>query len=157
MLPNTKIKSSVEWGIAITRVKNIMLQCRQKERAEDLIEATRSIKRASQLSWEFPSNDVRRFLTLSTSIALFCHLHCYSYVEFDRQMILRMARRHPRPIFGDILNNLGMLYQEHGKIDEAGQLYRQAVKLLPSDHPRFNLLVSNLESLIKLSLPTEPA
>ena len=110
-----------------------------------------------ELSWEFPSSDIRRFLTLSTSIALFCHLHCYAYVEFDRQILLRMARRYPRPAFGDILNNLGMLYQEHGKIDEAGQLYRQAVKLLPPNHPRFDLLVSNLESVMKFSIPKERA
>ena len=152
MLPDKNVKNYVEWGYAISRVKSIMLKCREKETAEELIDATRCLKKATELSWQFPSSDIRRFITLSTSIALFCHLHCYGYVEFDRQIILRMARRYPRPVFGDILNNLGMLYQEHGKINEAGQLYRQAVKLLPPTHPRFNLLVSNLESLIKLSI-----
>ena len=157
MLPDKKINNSVEWGYAISRVKSIMIKCRVEKSAEELVEATRCIKRAAELSWEFPCSDMRRFLTLSTSIALFCHLHCYGYIEFDRQMLLRMARRYPRPAFGDILNNLGMLYQEHGKINEAGQLYRQAVKLLPPNHPRFNLLVSNLESLIKLSISKETA
>ncbi len=157
MLPDRRIKNSVEWGYAMDRVKNIMLKCRNKRTVEELIDATRWIRRAIELSWEFPGSDVRRFLTLSTSIALFCHLHCYGSVEFDRQILLRMARRYPRPIFADILNNLGMLYQEHGKIIEAGQMYRQAVKLLPPNHPRFNLLVSNLESLIRISLPKETA
>jgi len=152
MLSEQKIKSYVEWGVAISRVKEIMLKCRDKETPEELIEATRCLKQAIEISWMFPGNDIRRFLTLSLSIALYCHLRCYAYVEFDRQMILRMARRYPRPVFGEILNSLGMLYQEHGKINEAGQLYRRAVKLLPTNHPRFNLLVSNLESLVKLSV-----
>jgi tetratricopeptide (TPR) repeat protein len=157
MLVDKKIQNYVEWGQIISHVKDIMLRCRQNRSAEDLIDATRCIKRAVEISWQFPSGDMRRFITLSTAIALFCHLGCYSYVEFDRQMLLRMAKRYPRPIFGDILNNLGMLYQEHGKINEAGQLYRQAIRLLPPNHRRFNLLVSNLESLIKLSIPKESA
>lgn len=155
MLPENKVKTAVEWGFAISRVKTIMLNSREKESSEELIEATRAIKKALELSWQFPCSDLRRFLTLSTSIALFCHLRCYGYVEFDRHLLLRISRRYPRPIFGDILNNLGMLYQEHGKIDEAGQMYRQAVKLLPTNHPRFPLVASNLESLVKMTLPKE--
>ncbi len=157
MLPDKKIKNSVEWGLALSRVKDIMIQCRKKKTAEELIEATRCIKKAIELSWEFPCGDVRRFITLSTAIALFCHLHCYGYVEFDRQILLRMAKRYPRPMFGDILNNLGMLYQEHGRLNEACQLYKQAVKLLPPNHLRFNLLVSNMESIKKLSISRESA
>ena len=143
-----KLNIAVEWGVAIAKVKEIMLKTGEKRDPGELIEATRCVKKAVALSCHFNQSDVRRFLTLSTSIALFCHLHCYAYVEFDRQMLLRMARRYPRPAFGDVLNNLGMLYQEHGKIDEAGQLYRAALKLLPNNHPRFELLVSNLQSLL---------
>ena len=152
MLPEQEIKKSVEWGIAVCRVKKIMLACQQNESAEDLIEATRFMKRAMELSWQFSGTDVRRFLTLSTSIALYCHLRCYGYVEFDRQLLLRMAKRYPRPVFGEILNSVGMLYQEHGKTKEANQLYKQALKLLPTNHPRFNLLVSNLHSARKTSV-----
>lgn len=155
MLPEQKIKNHVEWGIAISRVKNIMLICRHNETPEQLIEATRSMKKAIELSWEFPGTDIRRFLTISTAIALYCHLHCYAYVEFDRQILLRMARRYPRPVFGDILNSVGMLYQEHGKVKEAAQLYKQAIKLLPTNHPRFNLLISNLQSLSQTSVSKE--
>ncbi len=155
MLAEHKVRNYVEWGLAINRVKNIMILCQKNKTPEQLIEATRSLKRANDLALDFPSNDIRRFITLSTSIALYCHLHCYAYVEFDRQVLLRMARRYPRPVFGDMLNSIGMLYQEHGKINEAGQLYRRAIKLLPTNHPRFNLLVSNLESIAKASMPKE--
>ncbi len=149
-LSENKIKSYVQWGLALSHVKDILLQCRQEDisnKAEILIEATRHIKQAIDLSCEFPRNDLRRFLTLSTAIALYCHLHHYSYVELDRQILLRMSRRYPRAAVGDLLNSLGMLYQEHGKIKEATELYKQAIKVLPSSHPRFQLLVSNLESL----------
>lgn len=149
-LSDKKIKSYVQWGLAISHVKDILIQCRQKDnpdRADLHIEATRYLKQAVALSCEFPRNDLRRFLTLSTAIALYCHLHHYNYVELDRQILLRMSKRYPRALVGDLLNSLGMLYQEHGKIKEATQLYKQAIKLLPSSHPRFELLVSNLESL----------
>jgi len=155
MLPDKRIKSSIAWGNAISRVKSIMLDCREKESSEELIDATRCVRKAVELSCQFPCSDVRRFMTLSTAIALFCHLHCYAYVELDRQMLMRMAKRYPRPVFGDILNNLGMLYQEHGRLNEAGQLYRQAIRLLPPNHPRLNLLVSNLDSLKKPVIPKE--
>ncbi len=88
MLPDKKMKDSVEWGYAMNRVKSIMLKCRERKTAEELIEATRCIKRAVELSWKFPCSDIRRFLTLSTSIALFCHLQCYGYVELDRQILI---------------------------------------------------------------------
>lgn len=145
----------MEWGLALSRVKDILLCCRNKDDSHTLIEATSCMSMAIELSCEFPRNDIRRFLTLSTSIALYCHLRCYGYVEFDRQILLRMSKRYPRPAVGDILNSLGMLYQEHGKIKEAAQLYKRAIKLLPANHPRFNLLVSNLESLSQLPLPRE--
>ncbi len=149
------IEKYVQWGLAISRVKNIMLICRENETPEQLIEATRYMKAALELSWEFPNGDLRRFLTLSTSIALYVHLRSYDYIEFDRQILLRIARRYSRPIYGDVLNSLGMLYQEHGKIKEASQFYKQAIKLLPTNHPRFNLLVANLRSLAKSSVPKE--
>jgi tetratricopeptide (TPR) repeat protein len=154
-LSEQRLKCYVEWGQALSRVKNILLQCRkedEKDKAGILIEATHHIQQAIDLSCEFPRNDLRRFLTLSTAIALYCHLHQYSYVELDRQIILRMSKRYPRPAVGELLNSLGMLYQEHGKLKEATQLYKRAIKLLPSSHPRFDLLVSNLESITDSSL-----
>ncbi len=153
MSPDQNTNQYMEWGLVLSRVKDILLSSRNKDEAQALIEATSCMSRAIELSCEFPRNDIRRFLTLSTSIALYCHLRCYGYVEFDRQILLRMSKRYPRPAIGDILNSLGMLYQEHGKIKEATQLYKRAVKLLPVTHPRFNLLVSNLESLPQLPLP----
>ena len=149
-LSERKLKYYVQWGKALSRVKDILLECRkdkQRDKAEILIEATRHIKQAIDLSCEFPKNDLRRFLTLSIAIALYCHLQHYSYVELDRQILLRMSKRYPRPAVGDLLNSLGMLYQEHGKIKEAMELYKRAIKLLPSTHPRFDLLVSNLEHI----------
>src|ERR1700723_2909752 len=105
-LSQQKLKCYVKWGLALNSVKNILLECRQenkKDKSEILIEATRHIQHAIDLSCEFPRNDLRRFLTLSTAIALYCHLHQYNYVELDRQIILRMSKRYPRPAVGDLL------------------------------------------------------
>lgn len=149
-LSEEQIKSYVHWGRAYSRVKAIMLERRkqgQTDQTEFLIEATDCIKQAMDLATAFPKNDLRRFLTISTAIALYCHLHHFDYVELDRQILLRMSKRFPRPPIGDLLNSLGMLYQEHGKFKEAAQMYKRAIKLLPATHPRFNLVVSNLESL----------
>ncbi len=91
------------WGRALSRVKDILLECRkkeQKETAEILIEATRYIKQAIDLSCEFSINDLRRFLTLSTAIALYCHLGHYSYVELDRQTIVAHVQALPAPSGG---------------------------------------------------------
>lgn len=144
----SEISKYAEWSNNISLAKNIMLKCRTKANPAELVEAKYCLKKAAEISFHFPPNDLRRFMTLSLSIAFFCHLGCYAYIEFDRQMLLRMARRYQRPIFGDVLNSLGMLYQEHGKIGEAGEFYRLAVKLLPPNHVRFDLLISNLKSLI---------
>jgi len=145
-----KIERYTQWGHALGRVKNILLECRkgsEQDKAEILVEARQQMQIAIELSCEFPRNDLRRFLTLGTAIALYCHLQQYNYVELDRQIILRLSRRFPTPSVGDLLNSLGMLYQEHNKLDEAAQLYKRAVRLLPYSHPRFELLVSNIESL----------
>jgi tetratricopeptide (TPR) repeat protein len=145
-----KLKRYTQWGFALSRVNNILLECRketEKDKTGILSEATRHIQQAIDLCCEFPRNDLRRFLTLGTAIGLYCHLHQYSYVELDRQIILRMSKRCPRPAVGDLLNSLGMLYQEHNRLKEAKQFYNQAIKLLPLSHPRYELIVSNLESL----------
>ena len=149
-LSEQKLKLYSQWGLALNRVKNILLECRNeknKDTSKILIEATKHIQQAIDLCCEFPNNDLRRFLTLSMSIALYCHLRQYNYVELDRQIILRMSKRYPRPAVGELLNSLGMLYQEHGKLKEAAQLYKRALKLLPNTHPRFRLLILNLESI----------
>lgn len=150
-LSDDQTKNYAQWGLALSRVKEIMCRCSTPGQLDDnsevLIEATRHLRQAIELSGSFPKNDFRRFLTIGTAIALYCHLGHYSYVELDRQILLRMSRRYPRPALGDMLNTLGMLYQEHGKIKEAEQMYKRAMKLLPARHPRFSLLVANLDSL----------